>query len=84
MTPKPSIAVWIDPATQEVKTDFMPQTLHPGEYGVVLSMVLVHIARMFVQTNPGATEGELIAEIQRGMEAGLQQRSPATSPLTAH
>lgn len=44
---KPSLAIWIDPLTQEVKTDFMPQTLRPAEYGVVLSVAVVHIARLF-------------------------------------
>ncbi len=79
----PSIAVWIDPLTQEVKNDFMPQTLKPAEYGVVLSLTITHIARAFVQSNPGISEEDVIAEIRRGIETGIAQRPPAT-PMSAH
>lgn len=79
--------MWIDPATQEVKNDFLPQTLKPAEYGVVLACTIVHIARCFVQDalRMGMVihEDEVIAEIQRGIEAGIAQRPPAT-PMSAH
>ena len=82
---KPSIAIWIDPATQNVKVDFRPQTLHPSEYGVALSMVIVHIARLFTQSNPGVVEEEVISELRRGLEAGIAQRPKGDGgPLTAH
>ncbi len=82
---KPSIAIWIDPATQNVEVDFRPQTLHPAEYGVALSMVVVVLARLFVQSNPGVIEHEVISEIRRGLEAGIQQSPKGDSaPLTAH
>lgn len=80
---KPSIAVWIDPATQEVKNDFRPQELKPAEYGIVLGCTIVHIARCFVQANSGIPEDEVIAEIQRGIDAGIAQREPA-APMSAH
>ena len=83
MQGKPSIAVWIDPSTQEVKNDFMPQTLKPSEYGIVLALTVVHIARAFVESNPGGTEEDGIAEIRRGIEAGITQRPPST-PMSAH
>ncbi len=83
MNGRPSIVVWIDPSTQEVKNDFMPQTLKPGEYGVVLAFTITHIARVFVQSNPSATEADVIAEIRRGIEIGIAQRPPAT-PMSSH
>lgn len=83
MAPKPSIAIWINPATQEVKNDFMPQELHPGEYGVCLAMTIAHIARSFVQSNPQVPEAEIIAEIMRGIETGLRNVPPPT-PMVAH
>lgn len=81
---KPSLAIWIDPRTQEVKTDFMPQTLHPAEYGVVLSVAIVHIARLFCQSNPGVTEDEVVSELMRGLQEGIKQRTGSESPMTAH
>lgn len=81
---KPSLAIWIDPATQQVKVDFMPQTLHPAEYGVALSVVVVHIARLFCQSNQGALEDEVLAEILRGLDIGIKQRTATAGPLTAH
>ena len=83
MKGQPSIAVWIDPSTQEVKNDFMPQLLKPSEYGVVLALTITHIARQFVQSNPGVPEEDVIAEIRRGIEAGIAQR-PAATPMSAH
>ena len=81
---KPSLAIWIDPSTQEVKTDFMPQTLHPAEYGVVLSVAIVHIARLFCQSNAGVIEDEVVAEILRGLHEGIKQRTAPEGPMTAH
>lgn len=81
---KPSIAIWIDPDTQEVKTDFMPQTLHPAEYGVAISMAIVHVARLFTQSNPGVIEEDVLAELRRGLDAGIAQRPKVDGPLTAH
>ena len=81
---KPSLAIWIDPRTQEVKTDFMPQTLAPAEYGVVLSVAIVHIARLFCQANPGVTEDEVLSELLRGLREGIKQRTASEGPLTAH
>lgn len=81
---KPSLAIWIDPGTQEVTTDFMPQTLHPAEYGVVLSVAIVHIARLFCQSNPGVNETEVVAELLRGIQEGIKQRTASEGPMTAH
>ena len=81
---KPSLAVWIDPPTQEVKVDFRPQTLHPAEYGVALSVAIVHIARLFCQSNPGTVEDEVLSELMRGILEGIKQRTAAEGPLTAH
>lgn len=81
---KPSLSIWIDPRTQEVKTDFMPQKLHPAEYGVVLSVAIVHIARLFCQANPGVIEDQVVSEMLRGIQEGLKQRTAAEGPLAAH
>lgn len=81
---KPSLAIWIDPNTQEVKTDFLPQTLHPAEYGVVLSVAVVHIARLFCQANPDVNEDAVVSEILRGLQEGIKQRTATEGPMTAH
>lgn len=79
MKGKPSIAVWIDAATQEAKTDFELQALQPAEYGVVISLVITHIARTFGLCNPQVSEEELIGAVLTGIQAGLAQRPPPTS-----
>ena len=78
--PTPSIAVWIDPTTQAVKIDFSPQKLQPAEYGIVIASVIVHLADLFAQDNPGATSKRVIAEILRGVEAGITQRDDMVLP----
>lgn len=80
--PEPSIVIWIDPATQNVKIDFRPQTLQPAEYGVVLSSLVSHVAKLFMDSNPAYSEEEIVAQIRRGLDAGLQQRRPP--PAKAH
>ncbi len=77
---KPSIAVWIDPATQAVKIDFIPQMLQPAEYGIVIASVVSHLASLFAQDNPQATEQIVISEILRGLQAGLSQREDIVLP----
>lgn len=77
---KPSISIWIDPSTQAVKVDFTPQMLQPAEYGVVLSAFVVHLAREFSRDNPNATEDVILAEILRGLKAGLDQRADMVLP----
>ena len=81
---KPSIAIWLDPATKFAKIDFTPQTLAPAEYGIVMATLIVHIARLFVESNPGTSESQLIAEIQKGILAGLSQRNDIVLPSKAH
>lgn len=81
---KPSIAIWIDPETQQVKTDFRSQHLSPAEYGVVIASLLVHIARLFVETNPQVSEDQILAEIQKGVAAGLTHRDDIVLPAKAH
>lgn len=80
----PSIAIWIDESTQQVKVDFRPQKLSPAEYGVVLSSLFLHIARLFVETNPQATEDQILAELQKGIDAGLMHRIDTVLPAKAH
>lgn len=80
MDNKPSIAVWIDPTTQAVKIDFLPQRLQPAEYGIVIASLVVHLARLFAQDNPQATEEQVVAEILRGVQAGLTQREDMVLP----
>ncbi len=77
---KPSIAIWIDPATQVVKIDFSPQRLQPAEYGIVLSSLIFHLAEQFAQDNPSVKVEVLIAEILRGLEAGISQRQDFVLP----
>lgn len=77
---KPGISVWIDPATKAVKIDFVPQLLQPAEYGIVLASLVVHLASLFAQDNPQATEEQVVAEILRGIQAGLTQREDMVLP----
>jgi hypothetical protein len=79
-TAKPSISIWIDPATKAVKIDFQPQMLQPAEYGIVMSSLVVHLATLFAQDNPGTDLNRLIAEILRGLEAGITQRDDFVLP----
>lgn len=79
-TDKPSIVIWIDPVTQAVKIDFIPQRLQPAEYGIVIASLVSHLAMLFAQDNPQSTEKRVIAEILRGLEAGITQRKDMVLP----
>lgn len=83
MTGKPNISIWIAPATQEVKTDFMPQALKPAEYGVVFAVAITHIARAFLVGHPEVQEQEVIDELLRGIATALPQVPPPT-PMVSH
>lgn len=80
---EPSIAIWIDHATQQVKIDFRPQMLQPAEYGVVLSSLVTHLAAQFAQDNPQASQEEIVVEILRGLKAGIEQRKDMVIPSSA-
>lgn len=82
--PKPSITIWIDPETQQVKTDFRSQHLAPAEYGIVISTLLVHIARLFVESNAHSTEDQVLGELTRGIAIGLEQRKDFILPQKSH
>lgn len=82
--PVPSIAIWIDPTTQQVKVDFRSQTLAPAEYGIVISSLLLHIARLFSESNPQSSVDEILAELQKGVAAGLMHRTDMVLPAKAH
>ena len=84
MDNKPSITIWIDTETQQVKTDFRSQHLTPAEYGIVLASLLVHIARLFAESNPQASEDDLLKEIQKGIAVGLSQRADMILPAKSH
>lgn len=75
-----SISVFIDPTTKNVGYEFMPQELHPQQYGAVIGGLIVHIARCFVASNPGATEDELLAAIRAGIDAAIEQRDACDPP----
>lgn len=77
---KPSIALWIDTSTQSAKVDFTPQLLQPAEYGIVLASLVVHIAREFARDNPTHSVEEIVAEILRGVQAGLAARNDTALP----
>lgn len=77
---KPSISLWIDTATQTAKVDFTPQRLQPAEYGIVLSSLFVHIAKEFARDNPGFSEQQIIAELLRGVQAGLSNIQDTALP----
>lgn len=81
---KPSISIWIDPITQAVKVDFTPQMLQPAEYGIVISTLLVHIARQFQESNPGVDENVIIDQINKGLLAGIEQRDDMVLPSKSH
>lgn len=71
---EPSIVIFIDPETKNVKINFRPQTLSPAQYGVVVASVVAHMARLFMESNPEHDEDDIVAEIQKGIDAGLSQR----------
>lgn len=79
-----SITIWVDPDTQVVKVDFTPQNLQPAEYGIVISSLVSHIAKLFVDSNPGVSESDVIEQIMKGLEAGLAQREDIPIPAKAH
>lgn len=81
---KPSIQVWIDPKTQSYKIDFTPQVLSPAEYGVMLSAMMLHIARLFHESNPQHSIHEIIDAMQRGVMAGLEQLKDVALPSKPH
>jgi hypothetical protein len=81
---QPSITIWIDPATTNVSVQFNPQQLTPAEYGVVIATLLVHIARLFRESNPAHTEDQLLVEIYKGIDAGLAHRKDFVLPSKAH
>lgn len=81
---RPSIVIWIAEDTQLVKVDFRPQHLQPAEYGIVISSLLVHIARLFVESNAHSTEDKVLGELTRGIAIGLAQRKDLVLPSKAH
>jgi len=81
---KPSIALWIDPQTQQVRTEFTPQQLTPAQYGVVISSLMLHIARLFLESNKDATEGDVLDAIAKGINAGLEHRDDMVVPSSLH
>lgn len=74
MDPVPSITIHIDAETKNVTIALSPQPLSPAQYGVVLASIISHLARLFAESNPGHSEDEMIADIQKGIRAGLDQR----------
>lgn len=84
VTEHPSIAIWIDTDTQQVKCDFLAQHLSPAEYGVVLATLIVHISRQFCQSNPQSTEEVILSDVLKGIKVGLEQRNDIVLPAKAH
>lgn len=84
MDKDPSIAIWIDAETQEVTVKFKSQPLSPAEYGLVIASMVVHIARLFAETNPQAGENMIILELQKGIAVGLAQRQDIVLPHKPH
>jgi len=82
--PDPSLTVWIDTDTQEVSFQFLPQMLTPGQYGVVISSLIIHIAREFCASNATVSEPSVIEEMQRGIAAGLMSRNDTMLPAKTH
>ena len=81
-------APYPDPATPqpEVRTGPSAAMVRRTLWATVVILgvaAIVHIARCFVENNPGVPEDDVIAEIQRGIEAGIAQR-PLATPMSAH
>lgn len=81
---KPSFTVWIDPKTQVYKVDFNPQTLSPAEYGVVMASLILHISKMFHETNPNIPQEMCVAQMLNGVKAGLEQMQDVALPAKPH
>lgn len=80
----PSIAIWIDPQTQAVKIEFTPQMLQPAEYGIVLSSLFAHLATMFRESNPGASDEAIMEQLLKGLHAGLSRRKDVVLGTALH
>lgn len=80
----PSIVIWIEPATQQVDVEFRAQKLSPAEYGIIIATLVTHIAREFRNSNPRVSEEQLIVEIMKGLQAGLNQRDDLVLPTKPH
>lgn len=77
----PAIEIWIDPKTTETETRFTAQDgISPAQYGVVLAILFVQIARRF----EGASEDYVIQEMLKGLNAGIDQRADMALPHQPH
>ncbi len=81
---KPSISIWIDPADQTYKVEFNPQELSPAQYGVVIASIMIHIAKMFGDSNLHVPQETILRQMRKGLDAGLEQLQDVVLPSKAH
>ena len=80
----PSMVIFIDPETQQASYDFRPQNLSPEQYGMVLSGICMHLAKLFHETNTDKSEKQIIDMIMAGITAGLAQGVNTMVPTKPH
>ncbi len=78
------MVVFIDPETQQASYDLRPQNLSPEQYGVVLSGIVLHLSKLFHESNPGKSEKQIIDMIMAGVTAGVAAGDNVMVPTKPH